>query len=198
MIYLYLFSLVVGGGLLGVSILLGGHADTDASGPEVHMDSPPQSVGHDGGPYAGVESYLYWLVSLRFWTFFVAFFGLTGLVFDGLGLAPRWVTLIVAIGMGAVSGGAAMAAIRAVSKGETNSAITTRDYVGKTGRVLVGFGPGAVGKVRIEVKGSVVDVLAIPEDTRSYAAEDEVIVVEMEGLHAKVSHVRPSDPPSAA
>ena len=47
MIYLYLFSLVVGGGLLGVSILLGGHADTDASGPEVHMDSPPQSVGHD-------------------------------------------------------------------------------------------------------------------------------------------------------
>lgn len=198
MIYLYLFSLVVGGGLLGVSILLGGHADTDASGPEVHMDSPPQSVGHDGGPHAGVESYLYWLVSVRFWTFFVAFFGLTGLVFDGLGLAQRWVTLVVAIVMGMVSGGSAMAVLRAVQRRETNSAITTRDYVGKTGRVLVGFGPGGVGKVRIEVKGSVVDVLAMPEDSRSYAAEDEVIVVEMEDLHAKVAHVRPSDPPSAA
>jgi hypothetical protein len=194
MIYLYLIALVVGGGLLGASIVLGGH---DAGG------------GHDGGadhlapagkegPSGGAESYLYWLVSVRFWTFFVAFFGLTGLVFDGLGLvSSQMVTLVIALGMGTVAGSGAMLVLRTLTKEETNSAVQTSDYVGRTGRVLVGFAAGGVGKVRLEVKGSSIDLLAMPEDDRTYAPNDEIIVVEMSGLHAKVSHVRPSIPPAA-
>jgi membrane protein implicated in regulation of membrane protease activity len=191
MIYLYLFSLVVGGGLLGVSIVLGGH---DA-GHEVHSGDALAPAGQEG-PLGGAESYLAWLVSVRFWTFFVAFFGLTGLVFEGLGLASAWVTLGVAIATGAVSGGGAMFVLRKLTKDETNSAVTTRDYVGRTGRVLVGFAAGGVGKVRLEVKGSSIDLLAEPEDARTYSPNDEIIVVEMSGLHAKVAHVRPSNPPA--
>lgn len=192
MIYLYLFSLVVGGGLLGVSIVLGGH---DA-GHEVHAGDALAPAGQEG-PLGGAESYLAWLVSVRFWTFFVAFFGLTGLVFDGLGLSSGWVTLIVAITTGSIAGGGAMFVLRKLTKDETNSAVNTRDYVGRTGRVLVGFAAGGVGKVRVEVKGSSIDLLAEPEDDRTYSPEDEVIVVEMSGLHAKVAHVRPSNPPSS-
>jgi hypothetical protein len=51
--------------------------------------------------------------------------------------------------------------------------------------------------VRVEVKGSSIDLLAMPEDDRTYEPNDEVIVVEMSGLHAKVAHVRPSVPPAA-
>ena len=59
------------------------------------------------------------------------------------------------------------------------------------------FGVGGVGKVRVEVKGSSIDLLAMPEDERDYSVNDEIIVVEMSGLHAKVAHVRPSNPPAA-
>lgn len=193
MIYLYLFSLVVGGGLLGVSIVLGGHdAPHDVSAGEALAPA-----GHEG-PLGGAESYLYWLVSVRFWTFFVAFFGLTGLVFDGFGLVGSQIaTAVIATTMGAVAGGGAMAVLRKLTKDETNSAVSSADYIGRTGRVLVGFAGGGVGKVRIEVKGSSIDLLAEPEDDRTYSPNDEVIVVEMSGLHAKVSHVRPSNPPAA-
>lgn len=191
MIYLYLISLVVGGGLLGVSIILGGHG----GGHDVHTPETLAPAGHEG-PSGGAETYLYWLVSVRFWTFFVAFFGLTGLVFEGLGLASRWVTLGVSVAMGAISGGGAMFVLRKLTNDDANSAVSTADYVGRTGRVLVGFGAGGVGKVRLEVKGSSIDLLAMPEDERTYAPNDEIIVVEMSGLHAKVSHVRPSVPPA--
>lgn len=191
MIYLYLISLVVGGGLLGVSIVLGGHGAHDASTPDTLAPA-----GHEG-PSGGAESYLYWLVSVRFWTFFVAFFGLTGLVFEGLGLASRSLTLVVAVVMGAVTGGGAMTVIGKLTKDDANSAVSTKDYIGRTGRVLVGFAGGGVGKVRLEVKGTSVDLLATPEDDRTYTPNDEIIVVEMDGLHAKVSHVRPSNPPAA-
>lgn len=90
-----------------------------------------------------------------------------------------------------------MMVIHKLTKDDVTSAVTSRDYIGRTGRVLVGFAAGGVGKVRVEVKGSSVDLLAMPEDDRAYAPEDEIIVVEMQGLHAKVSHVRPSTPPSS-
>jgi len=193
MIYLYLISLVIGGGLLGVSIVLGGH---DAP-HDVHVGEALAPAGQEA-PLGGAESYLYWLVSLRFWTFFVAFFGLTGLVFDGLGLVSSQIaTAVIATMMGGVAGGGAMFVLRKLTREETNSAVSTQDYVGRTGRVLVGFAAGGVGKVRLEVKGSSIDLLAMPEDDRNYAPNDEIIVVEMSGLHAKVAHVRPSIPPAA-
>jgi membrane protein implicated in regulation of membrane protease activity len=193
MIYLYLFSLVVGGGLLGASIVLGGHG----AGADIHGADTLAPAGHEG-PLGGAESYLYWLVSVRFWTFFVAFFGLTGLVFDGFGLVSSQIaTAVIATATGSIAGGSAMFVLRKLTKDDTNSAVSSRDYVGRTGRVLVGFAAGGVGKVRVEVKGSSIDLLAMPEDEHSYSPNDEIIVVEMSGLHAKVAHVRPSNPPSA-
>ncbi len=190
MIHLYLLSLVVGGGLLGVSVVLGGH-DAGHDGPSGALEP----AGHEG-PLGGAESYLYWLVSVRFWTFFVAFFGLTGLVFDGLGLvSSQLATVVIATATGTIAGGGAMFVLRRLTKDESSSAASTSDYIGRTGRVLVGFAAGGVGKVRLEVKGSSIDLLAMPEDDRTYSPNDEVIVVEMSGLHAKVSHVRPSIPP---
>jgi membrane protein implicated in regulation of membrane protease activity len=191
LIYLYLFSLVAGGILLGSSILLGGHGDADAHAQLGHGSGP---VPEGAGDAAGVESFLASLLSVRFWTFFAAFFGLTGIVFEMFGLSPwSWLTAALSAVMGSIAGGSAVFLVKKLANDQTNSAVKSSDYVGKTGRVMVGFGPGQVGKVRIEVKGSTIDVLAAPVEDGSFGAKDEVIVVEMDGNRAKVARTGASD-----
>lgn len=208
MIYLYLFALVLGGVLLGTSILLGGHtegADGDAGGgggedlgeaDASAAGGADASVSHadagSGDPNAGVESLLVAFLSFRFWTFFLTFFGLTGLVLDGFGLVGSEIVAgVLAIGMGLGCGAGAVAIMRRVRGDESNSAARTTDFVGKSGRVLVGFGPGNTGKVRLEVRGTSVDVLASPIDGSTFEAKEEVIVVEMDGTRARVARMTP-------
>lgn len=198
-IYLYLFSLVLGGVLLGASLLLGGghgaDADADASG-ELHADHDAGAAGnatadgHDAP--GGFESFLVAFLSMRFWTFFLAFFGLTGVVLDGFGLVPSSiVAAILSLGMGLGAGGGAVWLMRRVRADDSNSAATSKDYVGKTGRVLVGFGPGHTGKIRLEVRGSTIDLLAVPIDGERFASQEEAIVIEMDGTRAKVAKLTP-------
>jgi membrane protein implicated in regulation of membrane protease activity len=182
-VYLYLFALVVGGILLGSSILLGGHTDGHAG---LDHGSQPMPEGH--GDQAGAESFLASILSVRFWTFFAAFFGLTGIVFEMFGLVPwEWLTAVIATSLGAVAGTSAVLVMKKLANDQTNSAVSSADYVGKTGRVMVGFGPGQVGKVRLELKGSTIDVLAAPVEDGTLTTKDEVIVVEMDGTRAKVA-----------
>lgn len=187
MVYLYLFALVVGGILLGSSILLGGHGDAHA---QLDHGAAPAPEGQ--GDAAGVESFLASVLSVRFWTFFAAFFGLTGIAFEMLGLVPwTWLTAVLSTGMGAFAGGAAVFLVKRLANDQTNSAVSSADYVGKTGRVMVGFGPGQVGKVRVEIKGATIDLLAAPVEDGDFTAKDEVIVVEMDGPRAKVARTTP-------
>ena len=205
MIYLYLFALVLGGVLLGTSILLGGHTgvgdgDLDAGGDADAELDPSAGADPDvshaeagtGDDHAGVESFLVAFLSIRFWTFFLAFFGLTGLVLDGFGLiSSTLIAALLAIGMGVACGLGAVMIMRRVRGDESNSAATGKDYVGKSARVLVGFGPGETGKVRVEVRGTSVDLLAVPIDGNTFATKEEVIVVEMDGVRARVARMTP-------
>ncbi|MDQ3030977.1 MAG: YqiJ family protein [Myxococcota bacterium] len=194
MIYLYLFALVLGGVLLGASMLLGGgqgeagaHVDADAdagNGDMAHAD------GHDAP--GGFESFLVAFLSMRFWTFFLAFFGLTGVVLDGFGLVPSTIlAALLSVGMGLCTGLGAVWLMRRVRADDSNSAVTSADYIGKTGRVMVAFGPGQTGKVRMDVRGSTIDLLAIPIDETTFTLKEEVIVIEMEGTRAKVARLTP-------
>src|SRR5690606_15637009 len=107
LIYLYLFGLIVGGVLLGSSLLLGGD-DGDADG-----DAHAEAGDHGGHGHGGdlqldgaASDFLLWRFrSLRFWTFFLAFFGLTGLALEGFGLLESsWLTLAASLGMGIFAG----------------------------------------------------------------------------------------------
>lgn len=191
-IYLYLFALVLGGILLGASMLLGG-SDSDAGHADVelgHADHDHGLEAHDAT--GGFESFLVAFLSMRFWTFFLAFFGLTGVVLDGFGLVTSSILAgAIAIAMGAGSGALAVWIMRRVRADDSNSAAHARDFVGKTGRVMVGFGPGQTGKVRVEVRGSTVDLLAVPIDESTFGVKEEVIIIEMEGTRAKVARLTP-------
>jgi membrane protein implicated in regulation of membrane protease activity len=192
-IYLYLFALVLGGVLLGASMLLGGgHGDAhaDADGDAGGHEGMASADGHDAP--GGFESFMVAFLSMRFWTFFLAFFGLTGVVLDGFGLVSSTiVAAILSVGMGLFTGGGAVWLMRRVRADDSNSAVTSKDYVGKTGRVLVAFGPGQTGKVRMDVRGSTIDLLAVPIDEATFTLKEEVIVIEMEGTRAKVARLTP-------
>ena len=206
MLPLYMFSLAFGGILLGASILLGGKdadgPDLDADGPE--LDADGVELDADGGLDkdvdpgleaigTGIGDFIAWsLRSVRFWTFFLAFFGLTGLALEGLELIGSSVVVaVIAVSMGALAGFSISAVVRALKEGEGELVADAGSYVGKSAKVLVAPGPNATGKVRVEVRGNTVDVLASTDET-DIAVGDEVLVIEMQGTTARVSKVATS------
>lgn len=177
MIYAFAFALVLGGVLLGASLLVGdGHSDIGGHG-DLHIagDSVDAIVGT--------------LRSLRFWTFFLAFFGLTGVALKTLGIVESDILSgLLAAGMGAVVGYGAVWAFRVLDRRESNSVASADDFVGKSGRVLVAVSPGVLGKLRVQAKGSTVDLLAKSDD-ESFAVEDEATVIEMDDTIARIARV---------
>jgi membrane protein implicated in regulation of membrane protease activity len=185
LIYVYVFALVLGSVLLGASFLMGGDHDADSdfdADADVDADADADLDGHVGAghdTHGDLGGFFGVLGSMRFWTFFAAFFGLTGLVLDGLDLATPFIALPLAIGVGFVTGWTAVALIRRLAANDTGVAAGVSDYVGKSGEVLIAVGPGRVGKVRIELKGTTVDVLA--------QADDELL---SRGTHALIVEMR--------
>jgi hypothetical protein len=176
------FALVLGSILLGASFLLGGdhdgdgdvdgHADADASHDlDTHADGGHEAHGDLGG-FFGV------LGSMRFWTFFAAFFGLTGVVLDGFDLTGQFTAGGLSVGVGFVTGWTAVTLIRRLSAEDTGVAAGVADYVGKTGELLIGVRPDRIGKIRIELKGTIVDVLALTED-EAIAKGQQALILEM-------------------
>lgn len=194
-IYAYLFAFGLGGVLLLGSIFIG-DKDADASaGGEADAggggDAQAQHFDHGVGEgHGGVAGLFTAFLSLRFWMFFLAFFGLTGLVLDGLDLVDDpTVALIAAIAMGLLTGYGTVLVFRRLAHSETSTAASSSDYVGRSGRVLVGFAAGALGKVRLTLKGTTVDVLATTEDERAFQAGEDALVIAMNDTTAVVARV---------
>lgn len=196
-IYAYLFAFGLGGVLLLGSIFIG-DKDADASGGgEADAggggggDAQAQHFDHGVGEgHGGVAGLFTAFLSLRFWMFFLAFFGLTGLVLDGLDLVEEpTVALVAAIAMGLLTGYGTVLVFRRLSRSETSTAASSADYVGRSGRVLVGFAAGALGKVRLTLKGTTVDVLATTEDERAFQAGEDALVIAMNDTTAVVARV---------
>lgn len=182
MIYLYVFALILGGILLGASLLLGGHSD--------HASSDPHMPAGHGDPQ-GIESLMLSVLSVRFWTFFLPFFGLAGLLLRGFGLIENNVVVaLAATGLGLFAGSFATWLVRVMRADSSDSAAKTRDLVGKTGRLLVGFEKGGTGKIRLDVKGAQLDLPCVGVDDESIESRDEVIVVEVEPSRVKVAKTR--------
>jgi hypothetical protein len=192
LIYAYVFALVLGSVLLGASFLLGGkdldHDHDVGHDVDAHVDADHDLDGHaDAGheTHGDLGGFFGVLASMRFWTFFAAFFGLTGIVLDGLDLAIPGVALGLAIGVGFLTGWTAVTLIKRLSANDTGVAATVDDYVGKSGEMLIAAGPKRLGKIRIELKGTTVDVLAESDDHDILRGE-QALIVEMRGDKAAV------------
>ena len=111
-INLYILALVLGAVLLAVALFFNGERVDADDQTRAHDDTTrPSQLGQLDG-VSGGDFLVRTIRSRRFWTFFVSFFGMTGLILDGLDLLAPPVALLVAIGTGAIAGAGASAAVR--------------------------------------------------------------------------------------
>jgi membrane protein implicated in regulation of membrane protease activity len=185
--WIYLMCLIVGGGFLTFTLSMGDAGDHDV-GPDLAEAGDLQSVGEAEVLRTSDKLWLpilylkrWWLplLSVRFWVFSVAFFGMTGVLVDGLNLAGPTGALVTSLLMGVSSGYAVAWVVQYLHREKVSSHVEEGDLVGKAGEVLLDVEPGRGGVVRISVKGITVDedaVLVDPEG-EALARRSKVIVV---------------------
>ena len=177
MLYVYLGALIVGAGTILLQIVLAGHGDADA-----HLDHDAghgDAHGHEAGSWSV-------FVSTRFWTFLLLAFGLVGALITFFQFAGPLVTAIVALVAGFAAGLFAALTLRALRRSQASSSTTLGDAVGTTGRVLIPCAKGKVGKVRLQLKGQAVDVMAMTNEPEIPVGET-VVVEDVRGGIAQVT-----------
>lgn len=172
------------------------HADGDADGHDASADGHDADA-HDGGSGKdlaladghhgdGEASALTLFLSTRFWIFAALAFGMTGSLIHWLALAGTVATAIIAGCTGFGSGLMAVLAFRAVKRSANSSTGYASDAVGQVGRVIVDVEKGRMGKVRVELKGHSVDMLAITDES-DLARGDAVLIEDVDGEVVRVS-----------
>jgi len=179
MFSLYLFSAIVGGGLLVFS--LGGHGDAhghDFGGGH----AAGHDVGHDHNPFK--------FLSLRTLTYFLAVFGGVGavLTYFWKGAAP--LVLLVAMVSGLGIGTLTSAVFEYLRKTGSGDREADDSFVGLTGRITLPITQGGLGKVLVQRGDRSFELLAQPFDsTTAPSTWKAVVVVEMNKGTAIVSPV---------
>jgi membrane protein implicated in regulation of membrane protease activity len=208
MLTAYLVCLLIGGTFIAGSALFGGqdHGDADSdldhdvsggldhevdaeAGAELDADHG-EALVPVGEAHGTADTAPLWLpfLSMRFWTFFLAFFGLTGTVLTGLGLWSSQLLIAPAsLAMGLGSGYGVSAVLGRLRRQTISSSLQEQDYIGATGRVLLPISRGQPGKVRLELQGRILDLIAETDDEQMLGARQEVLVYGMERGVAKVT-----------
>ncbi len=215
MISLYLGCLALGGLLIIASIVMGGKdfdkdfdkgVELDMSGDasadvevEAPADAPADGAADahaegahaEGGPVdkGGGDSWLPFL-SLRFWTFALATFGAAGTILSLLGFSD-----LVAAPSSALTGfgvGYAVAwAFRRLSREKVSGDYGLRQVAGREGRLLLAVGPQRTGKVRVQIDGQDVDLLATTQDEKVLNLREKVLIIRVQDGVAEVTSVQP-------
>jgi membrane protein implicated in regulation of membrane protease activity len=200
MLSLYLIALLVGGFLLALSMFGGGHdADVDASA-DADLDVDGDIDGDIDGGHDGFDAALAWLpvASLRFWTFFAAFFGLTGLVLDVGKLTGPWVGLGLAAAVGYVCGASMTAIVRRIRRERVDSSLSAEDCVGETARVVLPVTSGRAGKIRLQIKGRTIELVAETDEETELSVGQSCMVYEIKDGHAVVARAAELESPRNA
>jgi hypothetical protein len=119
-------------------------------------------------------------VSFKFYTFFLAFFGLTGFLFEWANLWSSSIGIFVlATGMGAFSG-LSIAYLMHWGQSGPSGGIKMRDYLGAHAEVKVGISKDQFGKVKLTIDGKTIEMLAASADGNNYEIGDECFVIGIE------------------
>lgn len=166
----YLIALALGGGFLAVQMFLASH-----DGGDFH------DADHDAGEGEHAGGWL----SPRFFTFALMAFGLAGSGIHFLSLASAPVTAGLATGAGLASGFLASAVFRTLKLKEASSSAALSEAAGKMGTLLLPCAADRPGKVRVTLKGQLVDLVAVP-DEGPLSAGETVVVLDVKDDVARV------------
>jgi hypothetical protein len=156
----YLFTCIVGWALL-VATLVGGHDSSHS-----------HAIEH--GDHASAPSVL---LSLRLWTYVLAFGGSTGLLLRLVAHQGEPLTVLTSAGVGLAAGVTAQLAWSRLGNARGGT-VRDDELVGQTGRLLLGAGPSSSGRVRLTVRNASIDLIAASEEA-TLAANEEVMVVSV-------------------
>jgi len=183
MLTLYLIALMLGGTLVMATLVLGDHGDGELEADfDIDVDADVDvdaDADADSDTVDAADAIMSWLpfASIRFWTFFLAFFGLTGSVIEGFGMLSNPVVVaIIAVVVGYISGFSVVKALRSLRETSADSSISEVDYLGANATVMIAVRKGTYGKVRLALKGRDVELLAETEDEDVLAAKQPVMV----------------------
>lgn len=199
MLGLYLFSLVLGGGLLVLS-LLGGEGEADAPDTDFDADADVDVDADAGGGHShfGAGGLVLGLFKPRNLVFLLATFGVTGSLLTWVGVG-RATTLGLAIGMGA----AAMVLTHAVFTWIRRSdaaveVLSDADLEGSIARVVLPLAPGVAGQIACIAGGREVYLTArlAADVNESLATGSEVVILRTGDGVAEVIPSRMLEPPS--
>ena len=179
----YLLALFLGGGILLVQLVGGGHHDgPDDFGGGDHLGGP------DHHPAAGPG-----VLSTRSLMYGLFAFGLSGAGLHALRAAGPWAVFALAAATGAAVTLAVGATLHAVGDPAASGEAELVEARGRAGRVLVPVSRGQRGKVRVQIKGQTVDLLATTTGG-DLPAGTEVLVVDVRGDVAEVVAAREGKP----
>lgn len=213
MVTFYVFSLVLGGGFLGLSLLgdfLGGHADVDLStdlsvdtdvGFDAHLDTDAghfeADAGHadmgggDGGEFhaSDVAAKVF---SIRTVTYSLFGFGAVGTLLTYVFPAGAGTTVAFAVAGGLLSGALINAAFGWVRHSESGQLAGEATYSGHSGRVTLPIA-GAGGRIVVAHSGREVELRALPHSSALTQGDPAqwraVVVVDMKDGVALVAPV---------
>jgi membrane protein implicated in regulation of membrane protease activity len=202
----YLSLLIIGGGYIAITFLVGelvdfgadvGHAVEGISDSAAEAlsslgdaldgvlggaDAADVDVGDIHLPDIGLEHEVEGPspFSLRTVAMFAVGFGAGGLIGKGLGLSDP-LSLAPASGVALVTASVMWFFLRFLYGEQGSTSIQATDYLGLVGRVIIAIPQGRPGQVALIVKGQRMNVAARSEDGSPIPAHTEVEVLSMEG-----------------
>ena len=171
--FFYWLALVLGGGLLGLSLLsssFGAHSDTHLGG----MDGV-DLAHHDDFDWGK-------LLSLRNLTYLMFGFGATGVLLRLIwGGEKSLLTALAATATGAAAWLASATLFGYLKSSESGERLSDRVLVGRVGQITLPLLPGGTGKVQVTRSGQTQELLAKPmdESEANPQAWGTVVIVEM-------------------
>ena len=191
---LYLATAIVGWAF--VALFLFGGTDAEAAADfevdgdtdlDADLDGDLDLSG--GGLASAVASVGLSLLSFRSIMFFLAFFGLTGIVL-GLVDAGTLATLLAAIAVGTFAWAFNSFVFRALKVSDVSSNLRREDLQGALGRVVHPISAGHRGRIAVEVGDQRRYLTAEPFDPNkqtAYAVGDQIVIVELNKGTARVA-----------
>ncbi len=216
---LYVAATAFGGSLILVSLLFGGDSedfdkdfeidsDVDADADldveadvdvDVDVDGEAEVEGFDkdlagvvaSGASDGSDAIWLPFLSMRFWTFGLASFGLTGVLLSLLSVSEL-PALAAAVFSGAGIGWGAAWFFRQIKTDSVSGEIGYERYAGEEARVLLAVRPGSRGKIVVQTLAGRVEMLATTRDENPIARGEKVLIAHVRDGVADVSRLTPS------
>ncbi len=219
MLTAYIFCLGFSGVLLAASVI-GGSKDQDGAGDgghdhdhdHDHDAGSDDAAGHAHDLHSGHEDALHaagshvvgsdgigtalraTLLSIRFWTFASAAFGLTGALLTVQDFDPA-LTSALAVFMGLLCGSGVSAVMWYLRRAQASGTVKMDGLAGRDAEIVLSVGPDKIGKVRLTHMDQIIELPARTSEATLMDRREKVLIVEVRDGIAEITSTRPQRPP---